>query len=119
MDTDSINELKNLVKKFCDDRDWDQFHSLKELAIGVSSEAGELLQLLRFQNDAQIKAQLDNVHQKEAIADELSDILFFILRIGQMYDIDLSESLQSKLQKNAHKYPIEKSRGKNTKYNDL
>ena len=119
MDTTSVNELKKLVQNFCEERDWDQFHTLKELSIGISTEAAELLDIFRFQSEEQIQALLDDPVKKENISDELSDVLFFVLRLSQRFDIDLTSSLKNKIEKNAKKYPVEKSIGKNTKYTDL
>lgn len=114
----SIIELEEIVKKFCEDRDWDQFHDAKELSIGISTEANELLQLFRFKNQEQIKDIFLKKESKEKIEDELSDVFYFILRFAQLYNIDLSETLQKKIIKNEIKYPIEFSKGNNKKYNE-
>lgn len=111
-----IDELKHLVKDFCEARDWDQFHNPKELAIGMVTESAELLDIFRFKSEEQMKEIL--ISKSEHIGEELADILFFILRFSQMYDIDLSAILKDKLAKNELKYPVEKVRGKNHKYSD-
>lgn len=113
-----IIELQEIVKKFCDDRDWEQFHNPKDLAIGISTEANELLDMFRFKSEEQIKAMFENPFKKEDISDELADALYFILRFAQMNDIDLSEALVRKLKKNNEKYPVEKVAGKNLKYKE-
>lgn len=115
----TIEELKEQVKRFCEDRDWDQFHNGKELAIALSIEASELLEIFRWKNPEEIKKLFKNADKKEEINDELADILFFLLRITQFYNIDLSESLNKKMMKNNAKYPVEKSKGKHNKYNEL
>lgn len=114
-----LEELKTLVQQFCEDRDWDQFHDPKELAIGLSTEAAELLEHFRFQSPEQIRQKLHNPNSREAISDELADTLFFILRFAQMENIDLSKALHQKLEKSAKKYPVESSKGKNVKYTEL
>lgn len=117
--TATIEELKEAVKKFCDDRDWDQFHGPKELAIGASTEAAELLAIFRFLTDQQIGEALKDPKKREHMSEELADTFYFILRFAQMYGFDLSEGLASKLEKNEKKYPADKWRGSNKKYNEM
>ena len=113
----TIEDLKNLVKKFCEDRDWDQFHDPKELAIGISTEANELLEIFRFKDKKQMQ-ELMNSSRKQEVSDELADVFYFILRFAQMNDIDLSTAVKNKIEKNNKKYPVEKARGSNKKYNE-
>lgn len=113
----TIEELKNKVKKFCEDRDWDQFHNPKELAIGISTEANELLELFRFKSEDDMK-RIMNSDKKTEVEEELADVLYFVLRFAQMNNIDLSQAIESKINKNNQKYPIEKSKGSNKKYNE-
>ncbi len=115
----NINELKNVVKKFCDDRNWDQFHNPKDVAIGISSESAELLDLFRFKSEAEINEMMSDIKKREMIGEELADIIFMSLRFAQKFNFDISDELQSKINKNAKKYPIEKSKGSNKKYNEL
>jgi NTP pyrophosphatase (non-canonical NTP hydrolase) len=114
-----LNELMEKVKKFCEDRDWDQYHNPKDLAIGLSTESNELLDLFRFKTDSQLKEMLLDMNKREQISEELADILFFLLRFGQMYGFDLKHSLEDKIEKNNRKYPIDKSKGKNDKYTEI
>jgi NTP pyrophosphatase (non-canonical NTP hydrolase) len=114
----TIIELKNKIRSFCELRDWDQFHSPKELAIGISTEANELLQIFRFKTKEQMVVQLQNERIRSNISDELADVLFFILRFAEMNKIDLSEALDRKLKSNEEKYPVEKAKGRNDKYNE-
>ena len=109
-----ISDLKHLVRIFCEVRDWDQYHSPKELAIGVVTEAGELLDKFRFLSDRQITQLLESEKRKE-IEHEVADVLFFLLRFAQRFNIDLDDALRAKLEINARKYPIEKARGNNLK----
>ncbi|MEK2687688.1 nucleotide pyrophosphohydrolase [Bdellovibrio sp. GT3] len=115
---DSLSELSQLVQQFCTERDWDQFHPPKDLAIGMSTEANELLDLFRFKSDAEIQEKLQSAEFKEQVSDELADVFFFVLRFAQMNKIDLSAALAGKLKKNAAKYPVESARGSNKKYNE-
>lgn len=113
----TIEELKNIVKQFCEDRDWNQFHNPKDLAIGIATEAGELLERFRFKSENDMNA-LMNSSAKNAIEEELADVLYFVLRFAQMNDIDLSEALENKIKSNGEKYPTEKVKGKNKKYDE-
>ena len=115
----SLQELSNMVRQFCEARDWDQFHSPKDLAIGVITEAAELLEYFRFQSDEQALAFLEDPKLKEEIEDELADVFFFLLRFSQRFEIDLNRALQRKMKKSGRKYPIEKAKGKNIKYTKL
>lgn len=115
----NVEDLKTLVRQFCEDRDWDQFHDPKELAIGLSTEAAELLEHFRFQSPEQILEKMRTPATREAISDELADVLFFILRFSQMEHIDLSDALRHKIKISAKKYPIQLSKGKNLKYTEL
>lgn len=114
----SIYELKQEVQHFCEVRDWDKFHSPKELAIGISTEAGELLDLFRFKSDEDMKKMFENSEKKAKIEEEFSDILFFLLRFAQFYDIDISTAFKRKVEKNNQKYPVELFKGSNKKYNE-
>lgn len=114
----TIEDSKKIVKKFCDDRDWSQFHNAKELAIGVVTEASELLDIFRFKDEEQV-TKIMNGHKREQVADELVDVMYFILRIADLYDIDLSTELERKIAANEKKYPVEKAKGCNEKYKDL
>lgn len=116
-DLTTISLLKNKVKKFCKEREWDKFHTAKDLAIGIVTEASELLEIFRFKNkDDEIKIMLQ---KREKVEEELADILYFILRFSEKYDIDLSSALIKKLEINEKRYPVEKSKGVNKKYDEL
>jgi NTP pyrophosphatase (non-canonical NTP hydrolase) len=114
----TVDELKLLVKNFCEERDWDQFHNPKDLAIGISTEAAELLEIFRFKTDQQARAMLDGGEKRNEVAEELADVFYFLLRFAQMYGFDLSEELRAKLAKNAQRYPVERSKGSNRKYDE-
>lgn len=114
----TVKELKGIIRKFCDDRDWSQFHNAKDLAIGVSTEAGELLDLFRFKNEQQVESIMYGEKRKQ-VSDELADVVYFALRLADMYNIDISEELERKISENEIKYPIEKAKGCNEKYKDF
>jgi NTP pyrophosphatase (non-canonical NTP hydrolase) len=114
-----VVELKQFVKEFSEARDWDKFHGAKDLAIGLVTEASELLQEFRFKSDEEVEGMFRDPVKAEMIGDEIADTLFFLLRISQRYDLDLSKELQRKMGKTAVNYPVDKSRGSNKKYSEL
>ena len=118
-DKTNIYDLKNQVRIFCRDRDWDQFHNAKDLAIGIITESAELLEHFRFKSEKEVEEVFKNSDKKLEISEELADIFFFILRMSDKYDIDLSDVFIEKLRKNDIKYPVESSRGLNKKYSEL
>lgn len=115
---EKISNLKDICHNFCVQRDWEKFHIPKDLSIGISTEAAELLDLFRFKSDIDISNMLNDLDKKEKISEELSDILFFVLRFSKVCDIDLSSNLLKKIKKNEEKYPVEKVKGLNKKYNE-
>ena len=115
----NMMELQCLVQAFCEARDWDQFHGPKDVAIGIATEAGELLANFRFLSDEQARTLLADGFRREGVEDELADVLFFVLRFAQRFDVDLPRALERKLAKNEARYPADKSRGSNAKYTEL
>lgn len=113
-----IEELMNLIKTYCTERDWNQYHNPKDLAIGISTEANELLDIFRFKSEEDIKAMMANLDKRQAISEELADIFFFVLRFAQMNGFDLKVCLENKMVINKKKYPVDKVKGKNLKYNE-
>lgn len=114
----SVQELMDLINAFCEERDWNQYHNPKDLAIGISTEAGELLDLFRFKNEKESGEIMKKPEKREKVEEELADVLFFVLRFAQMNQMNLKSILEKKLEKNAVKYPADLVRGKNKKYNE-
>ena len=115
----NIYELKEKIKKFCEMRDWDQFHNAKDLAIALSIEVSELLEIFRWKTLQEVEESFQDKKKKEDIEDEMADIFYFLLRLAQMYNLDLSEVLERKIGKNEKKYPVDKFKGSSKKYNEL
>lgn len=115
----TLEELKKIVRKFCEERDWDQFHNPKDLAIDIVNEASELLEHFRYKSEKESVDIINNLSKKQRISEEMADILFTLLRLSQKYNIDLSDTLYRKIEEIAWKYPIEKAKGNNKKYNEL
>jgi len=115
----TLKQLKDVVQMFCEERDWDQYHGPKDLAIGIVTEAAELLDLFRFKSEDEAWKYLSDPKKRSEVEDEVADTLFMLLRFAQMYDIDLTKALMRKIALNQKKYPIHKSKGSNKKYTDL
>ena len=115
----TIEELKGIVQKFCEKRDWDQYHGPKDLTIGIVTEAAELLDHFRFKTETEARKYLASPQKRSEVEDEVADTLFMLLRFAQMYEIDLTIALKRKIALNQKKYPIHKSKGSNKKYTDL
>lgn len=117
--TTPVAELKAQIRQFVEERDWDQFHTSKDLAIGLSIEASELLELFRFQSNEVIDQRLKEPEGRQAVAHELADVLYFVLLLCSNLGLDTTTILREKLALNAKRYPIEKARGRNVKYTTL
>ena len=117
MNDPGLSQLRDLLREFAAERDWDQFHNPKNLAMAVAGEAGELVehfQWLTFEQAANLPRAT-----REEVALECADVLLFLLRLCDKLDIDLAAAAEKKLALNAKKYPVEKSRGRATKYTKL
>ena len=114
-----IQELTQALVKFRDERDWSQFHTLRNLIVSLNLEAAELLELTQWKDDQGIAGLLTDSIQREALHDECADILLYLLLIAEKAEFDILEAAARKLRKNAAKYPIEKSFGSSRKYTEF
>jgi NTP pyrophosphatase (non-canonical NTP hydrolase) len=114
---DSLTRLTQLFLDFRDARDWKQFHNPKELAVSLVVESAELLELFQWKTGP----ELDRVvrDRREALSDELADVLHSLLLLAHDLDIDLAQAAELKIQKMNARYPVDKAKGKPRKYNDL
>lgn len=120
MDTETnLQELKDKIQQFAEERDWDQYHAAKDLSIGIVTEASELLEHFRFKSVAEVEKNFLNTDKRTEIEEELADVFIFSIRLAQRYGMDISEIIQKKMAKNAVKYPVEKCKGSNKKYTEL
>jgi NTP pyrophosphatase (non-canonical NTP hydrolase) len=106
-----IETLKAELLKFRDDRNWKQFHTIKNLIISVSIEAAELLELTQWKTDQEIAALKSDAQFRAALKDECADVLLYLLQVCHEADIDLMEAAADKIKKNAVRYPIGASHG--------
>ena len=115
----NIHELKEKIKQFCEERDWDQYHNAKDLAIGIITESSELLEHFRFKSEKQVDEMFKNKEKRKEISEEMADVLYFLMRLAQKYEIDLTTELNDKMKKNEDRYPIKESKGSNKKYTEF
>lgn len=116
MDT-TIPALTAEIRAFRDARDWLQFHNPKELAVAIAAEAGELLQHFVWQNPEQSERRIAD--RREAIASEIADVAILLFELADNSGIDLAAAMRAKLARNEERYPVERARGSNAKYDEL
>lgn len=112
-----IKDLTGKIIKFRDERDWKQFHKPKDLAISLVLEASEVLEHFQWKNEKEIEEYIKI--NKDEIGDEIADVFIYLMDIAHGLDIDIKKAVEDKLIKNGKKYPVEKAKGKHTKYNKL
>mgnify|MGYP003292727239 FL=1 len=104
-------EIKDLIRKFTEERDWAQFHNAKDLALAISIEAAELNECFLWKSHDEAKV--------DKVKDELADILIYAILFADKYEFDIPAIIAEKIEKNAAKYPINKAKGNAKKYTDL
>ena len=114
----AVAELKEWVRRFRDERDWEQFHNPKDLCIALAIEAAELLELCRFKDTAELEAQIKSGQLPE-FAQEMSDVFSYLLSLAVRLDIDMTSALREKMAINATHYPVELAKGRKAKYTEL
>jgi NTP pyrophosphatase (non-canonical NTP hydrolase) len=105
------------VIAFRDARDWKQFHNPKDVALSLVLEAGEVMEHFQWKNKEEVEAYVKT--NKKEIGEELADVLYWVLLMSHDLKIDIIDTFEKKLKKNEEKYPVEKAKGKHTKYNKL
>ena len=109
--------LRDAMRRFAAERDWDQFHSPKNLAAALSVEAAELLEHFQWLSEDASRALPDEARGR--VAEEMADVLLYLVRLADKLDVDLAAAAVAKIARNAQKYPVEKSRGSSRKYTEL
>lgn len=112
-----IEELQASLRNFATERDWEQFHSPKNLATALSVEASELLEHFQWLSDQESRNLPDDKRSK--IAEEVADVLLYLLQLADKLDLNPLEAAREKLQLNAKKYPVERAKGTSKKYSEL
>jgi NTP pyrophosphatase (non-canonical NTP hydrolase) len=109
--------LRDALRAFAAERDWDQFHSPKNLAMSVAIEAAELMEHFQWRTEEQSRA-LDDESRRHA-ADEMADVLLYLVRLADKLGVDLNAAAYAKIEQNSRKYPADKARGRMVKYDRL
>lgn len=112
-----LEELQRKVLEFRDERNWKRYHNPKDTAISLVLEAAEFLEHFQWKNDEEVAEHLKN--NKREVADELADVIYWVLLIAHDLDIKLDDAVEKKMVKNRAKYPVEKAKGRHTKYTQL
>jgi NTP pyrophosphatase (non-canonical NTP hydrolase) len=115
-----MKDLKDLTKRiiaFRDARDWKQFHNPKDVALSLVLEAGEVMEHFQWKSKEEMDKYVKD--SKDDIGEELADVLYWVLLMSNDLNINILKALENKLKKNESKYPVEKAKGKHTKYNKL
>ena len=115
--TDPLRELRDELRAFAAERDWDQFHSPRNLATALAVEAAELLEPFQWLTDEQSRALPPET--RAAVEEELADVLLYLVRLADKLDVDLAAAARAKIVRNSEKYPVEKARGSSRKYDAL
>jgi NTP pyrophosphatase (non-canonical NTP hydrolase) len=117
--TTTIAELKTRVLAFAREREWEQFHSPKNLSMALAAEAGELMEHFLWADAAASRAHCQEPERRRKIEEEIADVVIYALEFANVTGVDLAAAIETKLAANAQKYPVEKARGRSEKYTEL
>jgi NTP pyrophosphatase (non-canonical NTP hydrolase) len=115
----NISKLRQLAQDFVDERDWNKYHNPKDLAISIAIEAAELMELFQWTGQKEVGKMVEDDDKLLRIKEELADVMILCLNMGNTLDIDLSQAIAEKIEKNKAKYPAELVRGNYRKYTQL
>jgi len=115
----TVGDLKEAIKKFRDERDWGKYHKPKDLALSISIEAAELLELFQWKSEDEIDELLKDPKYFASVEKEVADVINYCFALSNALDIDISKALLNKIKLNSKKYPIKKTKGKYKKYTEL
>lgn len=119
MKTIDLPKIQTLVEQFATDREWDKFHSVKNLSMALSVESSELLEIFQWLTEEESNRVHLDPKTMTKVEDEVADVFVYLLRIVGKTNMNLEQAVLNKLQKNAEKYPVDKARGNSKKYNEL
>ena len=115
----SLQQLKEEIKAFAVERDWEQFHTPKNLSMAIAAEAAELMEHFLWKEGTESVDVLQDPLKRQQIAEELADILIFSLEFANIAEMDVATIIRAKMKANAIKYPVEKAKGRADKYTEL
>lgn len=117
MKSKELETLTHILAEFAQERDWDKFHSPKNLSMALSGEAGELVEVFQWLTEEESKSLSSK--QKKRAEEEMADVFLYLLRLSDKLDIDLLDAASRKIEVNRTKYPVERCFGTSKKYNEL
>ncbi len=115
----TIEELKQAVAAFSAEREWQPFHSLKNLTMSISIESGELMEHFQWSDGSDADDLMNDTRKRIAVEEELADVVIYALQFANRAEIDLAEAIGRKMAINARKYPVDQSKGRSEKYDSL
>lgn len=119
-DTDTnLQEIKDRVLAFAKERDWEQFHSPKNLSMAISAEAAELMEHFLWQSPEASRTDVNAEKLRAKVEEELADVFIFAIEFANITGIDIAAIIEAKMKRNAEKYPVEKAKGRSEKYTEL
>ena len=113
-----IKSIQQQLADFADDRDWDQFHNPKNLAMALSVEASELVEIFQWLTPEQAE-EIMSTNESEHVKEEIADVMIYLIRLADKLNVDLEDAVADKIIKNGEKYPIDTSKGSTTKRTTL
>ncbi len=117
--TTTVGELKARALAFARERDWEQFHAPKNLAMALAAETGELMEHFLWDTPEASRGKTDDPDRRAKIEEELADVVIYALEFANMTGIDVAAAIERKMERNALKYPVAKARGRSAKYDEL
>lgn len=118
-DPQDLSEVVARLRQFAAERDWDQFHSPRNLLLALTGEVGELASLVQWRTDAEVEQMLADQDGRRQLEEEVADVAIYLLRLADVCGIDLLSAVTDKIAVNARKYPVEKSKGSARKYTEF
>ncbi|WP_055567001.1 nucleotide pyrophosphohydrolase [Streptomyces atriruber] len=115
----TLTSLQQALAQFAVERDWEQFHTPKNLAMALAGESGELLEIFQWLTPQQSAQVMQSNARALQVREEMADVLAYLLRLADVLDVDLEQALTDKIEKNRGKYPVHLARGKADKYTQL
>lgn len=114
----NVEKINGAVTKFIEERDWDQFHSIKNLSMALNVEASELLEIFQWLKESESNLVIEDEALKGKVSEEIADIFIYLMRIAIKSGIDIEDAALQKIEKNAEKYPASQVRGSSKKYTE-
>jgi dCTP diphosphatase len=112
----NLTGIKNRLANFAAERNWDQFHSPKNLSMGLAAEAAELLEIFQWLTEKQSCEIIGDEKEMQHVRDEIADVFIYLVRLADKLNVDIEEAVMEKIELNESRYPVELSRGNSTKY---